>query len=59
VTLTLLFCQRLVYALLRHDLTGIGDVVELTAQLIEALAANFIINNGGWVCRLTQLHVIA
>jgi len=48
-----MFCQRLVYMLLRHGLRGIGGVVELTAELIEDTAANYIINNGGWVCRLT------
>ena len=50
VTLTLLFCQRLVYSLLGRGLRGIADVVELTAKLIEDSAASFIINNGGWVC---------
>ena len=50
VTFTLLFCQRLVYTLLRRGLSGIGDVVELTAKLIEDSAASYIISNGGWVC---------
>jgi len=57
VTLTLLLCQRLIYGLLLRGLRGIGDVVELTAKLIEDSAARYIINNGGWVCHLTQLHV--
>ena len=56
VTLTLLLCQRLVYSLLLRGLRGIGDVVELTAKLIEDSAANYIINNGGWVCHTTQLQ---
>jgi len=49
VTLTLLFCQRFIYMLLRRGLRGISGVVELTAKLIEDSAASFIINNGGWV----------
>jgi len=53
VTLTLMFCQRLVYSMLCRGLRGISGVVELTAKLIEDTAASFIINNGGWVCHLT------
>jgi len=56
--LTLLLCQRLIYTLLLRGFRGIGDVVELTAKLIEDSAARYIINNGGWVCHLTQLHVV-
>ena len=49
VALVMLLGQRLVHGLLSQGYSGIGQVVEYTAMMVEDNTADFIINNGGWV----------
>jgi len=49
VALVMLLGQRLVHGLLSQGYSGIGQVVEYTAMMLEDNTADFIISNGGWV----------
>jgi hypothetical protein len=48
VALILMFCQRLIYALLSSGIKGIQDIVECMAKLIQNKAANVVLKSGGW-----------
>jgi len=52
----MLLCRRIIYSMLSSGLKGIGDIVKFTAQIIEDNAAQYIINNGGWVSE-TEFNV--
>ena len=54
----LAFSQRLTLGLLQKGERGLGKLMDYSVRLIEDKAAEFIINQGGWVnCPFCSLNM--
>ena len=54
----LAFSQRLTLGLLQKGERGLGKLMDYSVRLIEDKAAEFIINQGGWVnCLFCSLNM--
>ena len=54
VALLMVFGQKMVWKALETGQKQFGSLVDLSAQLVADVAADFIIREGGWVGRFDQ-----